>query len=231
MPDRRGVSLALAPLPAAAGPGMRRLSERTQRRCIWRTTQRSPVHVQRATMNFVVHDLGRQPKGAVAVINLSGSAANVRLMDPSNYRSYKSGGRHKYFGGLATRSPVRLAIPSDGQWYVTVDMAGLRGNVRSSVRMEPPPTEVMDESVREVFISHASEDKADVATPLARCLQDAGVSVWLDVLELKIGDSLRRRIDQGLARSAFGVRGAESPSDLAQHHQGRGHCPKPVAGR
>ncbi|MFF2817338.1 toll/interleukin-1 receptor domain-containing protein [Kitasatospora cineracea] len=59
--------------------------------------------------------------------------------------------------------------------------------------------------MREVFISHASEDKADVATPLARCLQDAGVSVWLDVLELKIGDSLRRRIDQGLARSAFGV--------------------------
>ncbi|MFI1520129.1 DUF1883 domain-containing protein [Kitasatospora cineracea] len=177
-------------------------------------------------MNFVVHDLGRQPKGAVAVINLSGGAANVRLMDPSNYRSYKSGGRHKYFGGLATRSPVRLAIPSGGQWYVTVDMAGLRGNVRSSVRMEPPPlpalppiqqgplaqirhepppTEVMDESVREVFISHASEDKADVATPLARCLQDAGVSVWLDVLELKIGDSLRRRIDQGLARSASGV--------------------------
>ncbi|MFE2349836.1 DUF1883 domain-containing protein [Kitasatospora cineracea] len=139
MPDQRGVSLALAPLPAAAGPGMHRLSERTQRRCIWRTTQRSPVHVQRATMNFVVHDLGRQPKGAVAVINLSGGAANVRLMDPSNYRSYKSGGRHKYFGGLATRSPVRLAIPSGGQWYVTVDMAGLRGNVRSSVRMEPPP--------------------------------------------------------------------------------------------
>ncbi|MBP0453615.1 DUF1883 domain-containing protein [Kitasatospora sp. RG8] len=177
-------------------------------------------------MDFIVHDLGRQPKGAVVVINLSGSAANVRLMDSSNFHSYKSGGRHQYVGGLATQTPVRLAIPSHGQWYVTVDMIGLRGTVRSSARVEPPPLPALrpirqgslaqirhepppaaatDESVWDVFISHASEDKADVAAPLARCLQDAGVSVWLDALELKIGDSLRRRIDQGLARSGFGV--------------------------
>jgi len=55
------------------------------------------------------------------------------------------------------------------------------------------------------FISHASEDKAAVALPLAEELRRAGFRVWLDVLELKIGDNLHAKIDQGLARSAFGI--------------------------
>ena len=57
----------------------------------------------------------------------------------------------------------------------------------------------------DVFISHASEDKADVARPLAVHLQRLGLRVWLDELELTLGDSLRRKIDQGLAKSQFGL--------------------------
>ncbi len=57
----------------------------------------------------------------------------------------------------------------------------------------------------DVFISHASEDKADVARPLAVLLVKAGLKVWLDEVELVLGDSLRRKIDLGLASSRFGV--------------------------
>lgn len=57
----------------------------------------------------------------------------------------------------------------------------------------------------DVFISHASEDKEDVARPLAVHLQQLGLSVWLDEFELTLGDSLRRSIDKGLSRSRFGV--------------------------
>src|ERR1051325_7204220 len=57
----------------------------------------------------------------------------------------------------------------------------------------------------DVFISHASEDKAIVARPLAKLLRQAGITVWLDESELKIGDSLRGKIDEGLAQSRFGV--------------------------
>jgi AbiTii/TIR domain len=57
----------------------------------------------------------------------------------------------------------------------------------------------------DVFISHASEDKNTVVRPLARALSDKGLKVWYDEFELKIGDSLRRKIDTGLARSRFGV--------------------------
>ena len=57
----------------------------------------------------------------------------------------------------------------------------------------------------DVFISHASEDKEAVVLPLAAALVDAGVKVWLDRQQLRIGDSIRASIDEGLARSRFGV--------------------------
>jgi len=57
----------------------------------------------------------------------------------------------------------------------------------------------------DVFISHASEDKERVARPLATRLRAAGLRVWIDENELRLGDSLRRKIDEGLAGSRYGV--------------------------
>lgn len=55
------------------------------------------------------------------------------------------------------------------------------------------------------FISHASEDKQDVVRKLAKALQKADCKVWYDEFELKIGDSLRKKIDHGLANSRYGI--------------------------
>ena len=57
----------------------------------------------------------------------------------------------------------------------------------------------------DAFISHASEDKEDLVRPLAEKLQEAGFSIWYDEFQLKVGDSLRRSIDKGLANSRFGI--------------------------
>ena len=57
----------------------------------------------------------------------------------------------------------------------------------------------------DVFICHASEDKEDVARPLAKDLSEAGLKVWYDEFSLTIGDSLRRSIDEGLTKSSYGV--------------------------
>jgi tetratricopeptide (TPR) repeat protein len=75
----------------------------------------------------------------------------------------------------------------------------------TSSRESTPPTPHQRLSVHDLFISHASEDKNDVARPLAQRLQAAGWSVWLDELELTVGDSLEGRITDALARSRFGV--------------------------
>jgi hypothetical protein len=58
---------------------------------------------------------------------------------------------------------------------------------------------------RDVFVSHASEDKDAIARPLVNELVRRGLSVWFDEHELLLGDPLRRRIDEGLAQSTIGV--------------------------
>jgi TIR domain-containing protein len=57
----------------------------------------------------------------------------------------------------------------------------------------------------DVFISHASEDKQTVVTPLAAALAEEGLSVWLDQYEITVGDPILRKIDEGLKQSLFGV--------------------------
>lgn len=57
----------------------------------------------------------------------------------------------------------------------------------------------------DLFLSHASEDKDAIARPLYSALTAAGVSVWFDEAVLEMGNSLRQKIDDGLARCEHGV--------------------------
>jgi hypothetical protein len=57
----------------------------------------------------------------------------------------------------------------------------------------------------DVFLSHASEDKDAIARPLYEALTAAGVTVWFDEAVLHLGDRLRRKIDDGLARCNYGI--------------------------
>lgn len=57
----------------------------------------------------------------------------------------------------------------------------------------------------DLFISHASEDKDEVARPLTDDFIKLGLSVWYDEYTLTVGDSLRRSIDRGLASCRFGL--------------------------
>lgn len=177
-------------------------------------------------MNFLQFDLGNLKRGEVVEITLT-SGANVRLMSSSDFSNYRAGRQHRYVGGLAKRSPVRLQVPNSGHWYVAVDMQGLRGSTRASVRVLPgvlpeiherplsdipslvrgdlpTPTHSGGET-HDVFISHASEDKDEFVRPLANALISEGLNVWFDEMTLRIGDSLRQKIDKGLASSRVGL--------------------------
>ena len=67
----------------------------------------------------------------------------------------------------------------------------------------------------DVFISYASEDREDFVQPLAERLHVEGLRVWYADFVLKVGDSLNRSIDSGLARSKFGI-AVISPNFLAK---------------
>ncbi|HKC62853.1 MAG TPA: toll/interleukin-1 receptor domain-containing protein, partial [Pyrinomonadaceae bacterium] len=74
------------------------------------------------------------------------------------------------------------------------------------VRSQPPASSSRaDPTQYDAFISHAAEDKKDLVRPLAKRLRELGFSIWYDEFELKVGDSLRRSIDRGLANSRFGI--------------------------
>jgi len=45
---------------------------------------------------------------------------------------------------------------------------------------------------RDFFISHASEDKEDIACSIAKYLIDKGFKVWFDELALKVKNMPRR---------------------------------------
>lgn len=152
-------------------------------------------------MNFSYYDFGYLEKGKIVEVQLS-AAANVRLMDSTNYSNYKNGRKHRYYGGYVTRSPYRITVPSAGHWYLTIDLGGYSGTVRHNARVLSGMLPIAREQLPlvqeknlyidtidankeyDVFISHASEDKDSVVRPLALALKEKGVNVWYDETRL-----------------------------------------------
>ena len=74
-----------------------------------------------------------------------------------------------------------------------------------NIALESPRQMRSDNMKWDLFISHASEDKDDVARPLADKFIELELSVWYDEYTLTVGDSLRRSIDRGLAGCRYGL--------------------------
>jgi hypothetical protein len=70
--------------------------------------------------------------------------------------------------------------------------------------------------MKDVFVCHASEDKAAVVRPLVEALEIAGISCWLDETEIRWGDSITQRVNDGLSRARF-VIVVLSKAFLAKH--------------
>lgn len=179
-------------------------------------------------MQYQYYDLGTVSAGKIVKVTL-GYAANARIMDSSNYSSFKAGRSHRFIGGYVKRSPYKATLPKNAHWYVVIDLGGYAGKIKSAVSVLPgilpsvkqkplssvpslilgredsPNYDTDTKREFDVFISHASEDKDAVVISLANALKEKGLSVWYDDFELKIGDNLRRKIDLGLSKSNFGV--------------------------
>ena len=177
-------------------------------------------------MRFIHNNLGLRKQGEIVEVTLT-SGANVRLMNSTNFSSYKNGRRYQYIGGLAKHSPLRLQIPNPGHWHIAIDMQGLIGDAKASVRVLPgalpeiqeaplssvPSLTQEDSSFglvgtgkeHDIFIFHASEDKDGVVRPLCDALSREGLGAWCDEFTLYIGDSFRQKLDEGLAKSRVGL--------------------------
>ena len=84
-------------------------------------------------MNYLHFDLNIQI-GDIVEVTLD-KQANVRLLDDINYSQYQRGVPHRFYGGLATKSPVQLSAPHAGRWHLVIDLGGQAGSVRASTRI------------------------------------------------------------------------------------------------
>ena len=85
---------------------------------------------EKTTMNYIHYEFNLASHDVVEVTLDRG--ANVRLLDDTNFTLYRNGKQHRYYGGHATDSPVRLSAPHAGHWHVVVDLGGYPGTVRAS---------------------------------------------------------------------------------------------------
>lgn len=82
-------------------------------------------------------------------------------------------------------------------------------NVISEIQsgVSPMPASGIDNQEKryDFFISHASEDKENFVRSLVEQLQAKKIDVWYDEFTLKVGDSLKQSIEEGLIDSRYGI--------------------------
>jgi len=96
--------------------------------------------------------------------------------------------------------------PRDQALLAASDVPCLQGASSTAVQSRlDGKADIMSSYESDAFISHASEDKESFVTPWVEELQKYGLKVWFDKFSLKVGDSLCRKIEAGLANSRFGI--------------------------
>ena len=88
-------------------------------------------------MDFVHYDLGYLVEGTTVVVSLN-AAANVCVLDSTNFMYYQMDISFMYLGGYITRSPYNVVIPRGGFWHVAIDLGGYEGRIGSSVEIISP---------------------------------------------------------------------------------------------
>ena len=90
-------------------------------------------------MNYLKFDLGKAAEGKTVKVTLSGSMANIRLMNKSNMYNYEHGHDYTSIDELAQKVLTEIRIPENDHWFVVVDLKGIRGKdgrIDASVRVD-----------------------------------------------------------------------------------------------
>jgi hypothetical protein len=138
------------------------------------------------TMRFYIENQRKQVEGENAKLN-----DTIRAAITSRRAKLQ-----KHRDGLEQAFGIKAAVPA--QPVAPRPVAAPAGS-------KPTPKTTVPQHQWDVFLSHASEDKDDFARPLATALKAKGLHVWFDEFTLRVGDSLRRSIDKGLAGARFGI--------------------------
>lgn len=82
-------------------------------------------------MNFI-HSREYLDAGDVVIVD-SDTQCNVLVMTDSDFSNYRSGRAFHHYGGFYKMFPARIAVPSSGNWNVTLDLGGGSANIRYNI--------------------------------------------------------------------------------------------------
>jgi len=79
------------------------------------------------------------------------------------------------------------------------------GEISGSGDVIKPSVEAERFERRDIFICHASKDKKDYVHPLLEALRARGITYWIDEAEIRWGDKITKKINEGLTVSRYVV--------------------------
>jgi hypothetical protein len=123
---------------------------------------------------------------AMAELEARARGAAAAIADPAT-------GRHAAV--FARRVRERIVLRTDGSQAFARELERRLGVDKGSIETV---TKTPTPGLPHVYLAHASEDKDAMARPLAERLMAAGIEVWFDEWEIRTGESLKRRMEQGL---------------------------------
>ena len=118
---------------------------------------------------------------------------------PSYYSPSGSSGSGSSGGGSGGSARPRWSRPGSTVVYTAAEVRALtpyRESVEKRATLPDP---------RDIFLCHAWDDRAGAAKELYDLLVLRKVSVWFSDVDVRLGTSLLREIDKGLAKSRVGV--------------------------
>jgi hypothetical protein len=128
-----------------------------------------------------------------------GSYSSPSHSSPSYSSSGTSGGGRSSGGGSGGSVRPRWSRAGSSVAYTPAEVRALTP-VRESVEKRASLPDL-----RDVFLSHAWDDRAGAAKELHDLLESRGVSVWFSEKDVLLGSPLLREIDKGLAKSRVGI--------------------------
>lgn len=123
---------------------------------------------------------------AMAELETRARGAAASIVDPETNR---------HAAVFARRVGERIVLRTDGSRAFARELERRLGVDKGSIEAVTPAA---SPGVPHIYLAHASEDKDSLARPLAQRLMAEGIEVWFDEWEIDAGDSLKRRMEQGL---------------------------------
>jgi hypothetical protein len=123
---------------------------------------------------------------AMATLQERAHGAAASIVDPET-------GRHAEV--FVRRVGEQLVLSTKGSPQFARELERRLGVDKGSIEAVSTPATT---GAPKVYLAHASEDKDTLARPLAQVLMAAGIETWFDEWEIGTGDSLKRRMEQGL---------------------------------